>query len=71
MTEQQQQANSANGSRAPAHIDEINDNFGGSLLDEANILDPASHRHQFPSNKWRAKLYQLNPEGSWDDLGTG
>jgi len=23
------------------------------------------------SNKWRAKLYSLNEEGSWDDIGTG
>jgi hypothetical protein len=22
-------------------------------------------------NKWRAKLYQLNMDGGWDDLGTG
>lgn len=21
--------------------------------------------------KWRAKLYQLNSDGGWDDLGTG
>ena len=21
--------------------------------------------------RWRAKLYQLNSEGGWDDLGTG
>ena len=24
-----------------------------------------------PQNKWRAKLYQLNGQGSWDDFGTG
>ena len=22
-------------------------------------------------NKWRAKMYQLNTDGGWDDLGTG
>jgi hypothetical protein len=25
----------------------------------------------FRPNKWRAKLYQLNSNGSWDDFGTG
>ena len=24
-----------------------------------------------PQSKWRAKLYQLNTSGSWDDFGTG
>jgi hypothetical protein len=24
-----------------------------------------------PQNKWRAKLYQLNNAGCWDDFGTG
>jgi hypothetical protein len=26
---------------------------------------------QEEDKKWRAKLYQLNAEGGWDDLGTG
>jgi len=29
----------------------------------ANLLSTQS--------KWRAKLYQLNNKGSWDDFGTG
>lgn len=26
---------------------------------------------QLLDKKWRAKLYQLNGEGCWDDYGTG
>ena len=22
-------------------------------------------------SKWRVKLYHLNPQGQWDDMGTG
>jgi hypothetical protein len=24
-----------------------------------------------PKERWRVKLYQLNQDGGWDDLGTG
>ena len=34
--------------------------------------DTSSELHkQDGKRKWRAKLYQLNMDGGWDDLGTG
>lgn len=29
------------------------------------------HNGTISNMKWRAKLYQLNSKGSWDDFGTG
>lgn len=41
-----------------------------------DVLDVVNHPVHQPEpqkyeKKWRAKLYQLNNEGGWDDLGTG
>lgn len=46
------------------------DEAGSNLLSEMNSYHEASLL-SVPSNKWRAKLYQLNTQGSWDDFGTG
>lgn len=51
-----------------------NGQFGGHFMDlsENNLLAPSHNILQTISqNKWRAKLYQLNGEGCWDDFGTG
>lgn len=39
--------------------------------DNGEILQELSTYNLLPQNKWRAKLYQLNPKGHWDDYGTG
>lgn len=52
----------------------MNGLFQGHFMDlgEANLMGPStSIMSQIPQNKWRAKLYQLNHEGCWDDFGTG
>lgn len=51
----------------------------GHLEQEEDKQEEMSNGHQptEPSEperyekKWRAKLYQLNADGGWDDLGTG
>jgi hypothetical protein len=42
--------------------DEKTIDFGGETFDKAISL---------PKDRWRVKLYQLNQDGGWDDLGTG
>ena len=39
----------------------------GDILSEMAI----GSEMNLPHNKWRAKLYQLNTSGCWDDYGTG
>lgn len=39
--------------------------------DETPSNDTAENASKKLEKKWRAKLYQLNSEGGWDDLGTG
>ncbi len=50
-----------------------NHGSGGSLGAGSDILSEISISSgmSLPQNKWRAKLYQLNTNGSWDDFGTG
>ena len=54
-----------NGSRRPYY--DLEEQANGNLLSEISLSGMMS----LPQNRWRAKLYQLNRQGSWDDLGTG
>lgn len=47
-------------------MQEINDSDFEYELKAAHFINP----HMFES-KWRVKLYHLNNEGQWDDMGTG
>jgi len=46
------------------------DDAGSSLLSDINSFS-GQIIPSISQNKWRAKLYQLNAQGSWDDYGTG
>jgi len=46
------------------------DDLGSGLLADMNSFSDRGVLIT-PQNKWRAKLYQLNNQGSWDDFGTG
>lgn len=51
-----------------------NGQFSGHFMDlgEANLINASTGGvYDIPHNKWRAKLYQLNADGCWDDFGTG
>ncbi len=38
---------------------------------EKSGADPAPLQLSVSEKSWRVKLYKLNPDGGWDDLGTG
>lgn len=38
---------------------------------ESTTENTTENSNQREEKKWRAKLYQLNMDGGWDDLGTG
>jgi hypothetical protein len=40
-------------------------------LESGELLPGTDLAGILSQNKWRAKLYQLNMQGSWDDFGTG
>ena len=40
-------------------------------LESGELLPGTDLSGILSQNKWRAKLYQLNNKGSWDDFGTG
>lgn len=46
---------------------DLEEHSNGNLLSDISLAGMMA----LPQNKWRAKLYQLNRQGSWDDLGTG
>lgn len=54
----------------PGHNSSSNGHGYGSDLHH-EISQSASTLITLPLNKWRAKLYQLNSGGCWDDYGTG
>jgi len=42
------------------------------LMEQLNDIDYAPIPFNWtPDEKFRAKLYQLDPDGRWQDLGTG
>jgi hypothetical protein len=48
------------------------DDFEGEMInDNIDLLDRQIHFDWTPVDKFRAKLYQLDTEGRWHDLGTG
>lgn len=40
-------------------------------LNQTNSESTNEQNKEDGNKKWRAKLYQLNMDGGWDDLGTG
>jgi hypothetical protein len=53
------------------HSDEEEDISGVDSLESGELLPGTDLTGILSQNKWRAKLYQLNNKGSWDDYGTG
>lgn len=54
------------------HSDDEEDISGLDSLESGELLPGSTDLTGILSqNKWRAKLYQLNAKGSWDDYGTG
>jgi hypothetical protein len=52
--------------------DDANSNESGSgALGSDEHLELMEYQFYLPPTKWRAKLYILNGNGSWDDQGTG
>lgn len=40
-------------------------------VEEAKMEVEQPNDQSKDAKRWRAKLYQLNTDGGWDDLGTG
>ena len=38
---------------------------------EGGLEEASESSKEKDDKRWRAKLYQLNSDGGWDDLGTG
>lgn len=57
--------------QANKHADEEEDNSVTEELESGELLPGTDLSGILSQNKWRAKLYQLNNKGSWDDFGTG
>ena len=47
------------------------DEAGSSVLRDMSLAYGGDSVFCLPQTKWRAKLYQLNNQGAWDDFGTG
>lgn len=41
------------------------------MVESGELLPGTDLNGILSQNKWRAKLYQLNSKGCWDDFGTG
>jgi hypothetical protein len=53
-------------------IDDLESDNWGKLNDNLELIDNSVIDFDWtPPDKFRAKLYQLDPEGRWHDLGTG
>ena len=47
------------------------DSYEMKQLMKDNIDSNDQPLQAYSTEKWRAKLYRLNADGGWDDLGTG
>lgn len=61
----------AGGNNVISSSNSSSDSSGALESSDDHLADILSLSGPFRSNKWRAKLYQLNSNGSWDDFGTG